>query len=113
VIPSGFDNADASAYNFLREDALQGLMSMEVGSSKAAEAIPEYSTFTRLPDLSTGGQNFVVIENSRVWEAPAGVKDRRALLAAGGKIYMLGTYYETAEELAAFEAVLEQFRLST
>jgi hypothetical protein len=111
VIPSGFDNADASAYNFLQEEALQELVNLEVGSSMATEAIPEYYTFTRLPDLTIGGEDFVLVENTRVWEAPAGVKDRRALLAAGGNLYMLGTYYETVEELETFETVLEQFRV--
>ena len=51
-----------------------------------------------------------MIENHKVWEGERGTRDRRVLLSRGAGTYMLGTYYETPEELGVFEQVLATFR---
>jgi hypothetical protein len=106
VLPSGFTNEDASAYNFISEDVVKAVMGLPVGQSLATNALPEYSTFTRLPDTTVGDLPAVVIENARVWEGGPNTKDRRVLVKVGAAIYMLGTYYETTDELAEFEQAL-------
>jgi hypothetical protein len=52
-----------------------------------------------------------VIENSKVWEAPSGTKDRVVILVTEDITYMLGMNYETPQQLAMFEQILDTFQL--
>lgn len=106
LLAPGFTNEDAAAYNFISEEDVAALAALGVGQSYATEALPEYSTFTRLPDAVVDERPAVVVENVKVWEGGPDTKDRRAFVKTDTGTYMLGTYYRTAEELAEFERVL-------
>jgi hypothetical protein len=78
---------------------------------KDADAIvPDVDTYTRLPDRMVAGETALVIENSKVWEAPIGTKDRIVIIVTKHTIHLLGMYYETPEQLAMFEQVLDSFQ---
>jgi len=77
-----------------------------VGEALALDPNTEFSTYTRLTDMPVAGEMGAVIENTRVWEGGPETKDRRVLVRHGTATYMLGVYYEKAEELEAFHAIL-------
>jgi hypothetical protein len=112
VLPQGFTNADASAYNFISEEHVKALMALPVGSSRATNDLPAYSTFTRLADTTVNDLPAVTIENSKVWEGGPDTKDRRALVTVGTSVYMFGTYYETPAQIEAFGRVLGGVRIA-
>jgi len=113
VIPEGYLNTDAAAYNFISRDKLESLSNLPVGGSVATELIPDFSTFTRLEDANINGKNATVIENDNVWGGTnAGTKDRRVILTSEGATMMLGTYYTSQAELEDFQAVLRTFQLT-
>ena len=112
VLPLGFTNEDASAYNFLSEEDVKALMALPVGQSFATEILPDYSTFTRVPDTTVSGLPAVVVENAKVWEGEADTKDRRVFVKLATSTYMFGTYYRTEAELGEFERVLEGVRIT-
>jgi hypothetical protein len=53
-----------------------------------------------------------VVENGKVWEAPAEIKDRRALLATDEGLFILGSYYDNPETLETFETILSTFKIT-
>jgi hypothetical protein len=88
-------------------------MSLPLGASmlKEPDAIPpDCFTYTRLPNRKVAGRTALVIENSTVWEAPIGTKDRLVILVSGDTTYILGMYYETPQQLAMFEQILDSFQ---
>ncbi|MGE5602992.1 MAG: hypothetical protein ACM30E_08070 [Nitrososphaerales archaeon] len=112
LLPPGFTNADASAYNFMSEADVAALTALAAGQSYTTAGTPGYSTFARLPDIVVDERPAVVVENAKVWEGGPGTKDRRVLVKVATGTYMFGTYYQTAEELAEFENALEGVRIS-
>jgi hypothetical protein len=115
VFPRDHTNADFEVYNFITPESIQDFMALAVGESRLREPnamAPDYFTYTRLPDRMVAGLSAAVIENSRVWEAPPGTKDRVAFIVTEDTTYMLGLYYETPEQLAMFEQVLDSFRIT-
>jgi hypothetical protein len=111
VAPNGFTNAQAEAYNFVAAETLQGLWNQAIGSSAALDGNPDYSTFARLENTSVNGRDAVVIENSRVWEGGQDTKDRRVIILGQDKVYMLGTYYDSPDDLENFQKALDTFRI--
>jgi hypothetical protein len=114
VIPQDYTNEDFEVYNFMPFETIREFLSIPVGESRLKEpgAIPpEYFTYTRLPDQTVAGWKAAVIENSRVWEAPSGTRDRVYLIDTDDAIYMIGQYYMTPEQLDTMEKVLDSFRL--
>lgn len=115
VYPQDNTGQDGQAFNFTPFDSIQKFNALPVGESmlKVPDAIPpEAFTYTRLPDRMVAGQVALVIENAGVWEAPVGTKDRGVVFVSQGMVVHLGTFYETPEQLAMFEQVLDSFRLS-
>jgi hypothetical protein len=111
VIPPGFTNDDASAYNFVAEATVQAFEAQPVGGSHTTgDPAPEFSVYTRLPDVVIGGEAGVVVENVRVWEGEPGTVDRRAFVHHGENLYMIGAYYSTPEELEIFQTIFATFR---
>jgi hypothetical protein len=114
VFPRDHTNADFEVYNFITAESIREFMALPVGGSKLREPnamAPDYFTYTRLPDRMVAGLSAAVIENSRVWEAPPGTKDRVVFIVTEDTTYMLGMYYESPEQLAMFEQVLDSFQL--
>jgi hypothetical protein len=112
--PQDSTNEDFEIYNFIPLVSIREFMVLPVGESKLREAgamAPEYFTYTRLPDRMVAGWNAMVIENTRVWEAPPETNDRVIIVVDEGTTYMIGAYYETPEQLALFEQVLDSFQL--
>jgi hypothetical protein len=113
--PKEHANQDWDVYNFIPGDIIQRFMDLPVGQSMLkvpGGPMPEYITYTRLPDRTVAGQAALVIENSKVWEFPPGTKERVVFLVTEGNTYMVGMYYETPEQLAKFEQVLDSFKVA-
>lgn len=113
VFPKEYDDQDGGVYNFITSESIRTFMALPVGASRLKEldAMPPDSfTYTRLPDRNLAGRTTLVIENSKVWEAPSGTKDRLVILVTEDTTYMFGMYYETPQQLAMFEQVLDSFQ---
>lgn len=113
VFPKEYTDQDGGVYNFFTNESIQAFMALPVGASRLKEldAIPpDAFLYTRLPDRGLAERTALVIENSIVWEAPLGTKDRLVILATEDTTYMLGMYYETPQQLAIFEQVLDSFQ---
>ncbi len=118
VYPKDYTNQDPDVshfvYHFVPLETIREFMALPVGESMLKDPdtpTPDSDTYTRLPDRIVAGETALVIENSKVWEAPTGTKDRIALIEIKGTLYLLGMYYETPEQLAMFEQVLDSFQL--
>ncbi len=112
LLPPGFLNEDASAYNWWSVEDLATAFSTKIGGQFTSPHAPAgYNTFTRLPDVVVDGFTGAVVESEPVWEAPAGTKDRRVLIRLGAGALVLGTYYATDSELLIFEEVVASFRI--
>ncbi len=117
LLPPGFMNEDASAYNWWAPDELAAASAAAVGeqftSPRAPAGYEEYHTYTRVADVTVDGFNAIVVENERPWAIAAGTKDRRVLVRLGQSTLVLGGYYGTGEELRDFEEVLASLQLGT
>ena len=111
VILDNFDNADASAYNYIPVATLEQFRNVDPGSSIVLDNNPEYGTFTRMEDQTINGKTFTVIENRRVWEMPQETKDKRAFVSVPHMTFLLGGYYRTPQEYALFEQILATFQM--
>jgi hypothetical protein len=113
VMPEGFTNEQAEAYNFWNAEEVASALALEVGVSGEIHGAPEYNIYTRLRDVTVDGEPGVVVESGHVWEGTSDTIDRRVLVVRNGTTYMLGTYYSTPEELQAFEQVVGTFKFET
>lgn len=112
LLPPGFMNEDATAYNGWSPDTLAAAFGAEIGGQFTSPHAPAgYNTYTRLPDVTVDGFTGAVVEGEPVWEAPAGTKDRRVLIRLGDAVCVLGTYYVTEAELRTFEQVVTSFQV--
>ena len=115
VVPQDYTNHDWEVYNFTSNEIIQEFLASPVGESilKApASPASDYYTYTRLTDQMVAGRTALLIENSKVWEAPPGTKDRVLFIVSEGSIVHIGAYYETPEQLAMFEQVLDSFQFA-
>ena len=113
IYPKEYTNQDGGVYFFITSESILEFMTLPVGASRLRELDampPDCFNYTRLPDRKLAGQTALVIENSKVWEAPLGTKDRTVILVTAGTTYILGMYYETPEQAAMFEQVLASFQ---
>lgn len=114
LLPPGFMNEGATAYNWWSPDELAAAFNTAVGERFTSSQAPAgYNSYTRLPDVMVDGFTGAVVESEPVWEAPAGTKDRRVLIRLGDAVCVLGTYYGTEAELHTFEQVVTSFRIGT
>lgn len=114
LLPPGFLNEDASAYNWWGAEDLKAAYKTEIGRQFNSLHEPVgYNTCTRLPDVTIDGLPGLVVENESVWEARAGMKDRRVLIKMGEGALVLGTHYMSEEDLRTFEQVLASVRFGS
>jgi len=117
LLPPGFMNEGASAYNWWSPEELAAAFAAGAGEQFTSHRVPagyeQYHTYTRVADATVDGFNAIVVENERPWAIAAGAKDRRVLIRLGQSTLVLGTYYGTAEELRDFEEVVAAFRIGT
>jgi hypothetical protein len=118
VYPKEYTNQDPEVahfvYHFIPIKTIREFMALPVGESKLKDPdtpTPDSDTYTRLPDQVVAGEPALVIENSTVWEAPTGTKDRIVIFVTQETTVILGMYYETPEQLAMFGRVLSSFQL--
>jgi hypothetical protein len=114
VFPQDYTNSEFDVYNFISSVTIQEFLALPVGEGTLKEpkaTLPEYFTYTRLPDQMVADSTALVIENSKVWEFPSGTKDRVVIFITEGTTYILGMYYETPQQLEMFAQVLESFQL--
>jgi hypothetical protein len=113
VFPKDYTNSDWEVYNFIPTVTIQEFIALPIGESKLKEPgspRPDYTSYTRLPDQTAAGLNAPVIENSKLWGMPPETKERVVFLVTEDTTYILGMYYETPEQLALFEQVLDSFQ---
>ena len=113
VYPNEYANQNGGVYSFITSESIRAFMALPVGASRLKEldaVAPDYFLYTRLPDRKFAGQTALVIENSKVWEAPPGTKDRVVILVTASTTYVLGMYYETPQQLEMFEQVLDSIQ---
>lgn len=114
VYPKEYTDQDGMVFNFIPSASIQKFLALPVGEAmlKEPNAIPPDAwSYTRLPDQKVAGQTALVIEDSIVWEAPVGTKDRQVIMVIGNTTYILGMHYETPEQFAMFEQVLDSFQM--
>lgn len=114
VLPPGFKNEDASAYNWWSDEELAAAWHTAAGETFTSVHAPAgYNQYTRLPDMTVDGFPAAVLNNPTMWEAPQGVQERRVLVQIGGLTVMFGTYYTTEEQLQTFEQVLASVKFGS
>lgn len=113
VVPQDYTNEDFGAYNFIPMEKVREFMALPVGETALLHpgGLPEYFTYTRLHNRMVSGWTATVVENSKVWEFPEGTKQRVVFIVTEGTTYTIGMYYQTPEQLAQFEQVLDSFEL--
>lgn len=111
VIPDGFTNTGSVVYNFMPADVINSFYTMSVGDVKQTQTgtYSEFWTYKKLQNTTVAGQKGIVIENSKVWEGGNGLVDRRVYIKKNGYTYMIGTYYQTPQELNTFQNFLSNF----
>ncbi len=115
AFPNGYTNADWEVYNFIPTETIRAYASLPVGESMPkvnGSPKPEYVTYTRLPDRMVAGWAAPVVENSRLWGIPAGTKERVVFIVVESSTYIIGRYYETSEQMAMFQQVLDSFQIT-
>lgn len=109
VIPDGFTKKD-EVYNFMETDSINNFFSMQDNESLQTEAgtTAEYWTFKRLAAISVGGESAIMIQNNNVFEGE-GLTNRRILIKKNGLTYIIGSYFQSQEELTSFQNFVMNF----
>jgi hypothetical protein len=121
VIPDGFQSTEpGEIYNYDPGET-QTLLNMQIGESKSLREDPNLApsfTYTRLPDVTLGGQAAQAYENTQPWEFPPSTKEIRYSLKGSGCTFLLGGYLSTvgtgqpgAIDQELFEQIVHSFRL--
>jgi hypothetical protein len=114
VFPHNYSNADSDVYNFFPLETIQAFASLAVGQSALkypGGILPEYMTFTRLPDVPLDGGLALPVESSKVWEFPPETRERVVILDSPETTYIFGMYYQAPEQLELFEQVLGNVKI--
>ena len=100
TVLEGDQDKDGQIYNF-NKTHLNSLVAMKVGDTKPvageAKELEQYVTFTRLPDISIGGNTAMTFVNIKPWEFPDGTKEYRYLVHQKDRTYIIGGYITTKE----------------
>src|SRR5258708_23258549 len=114
VIPDKFTNTNSVVYNFMPVDIINNFFTMNVGEVKQTQTstYAEFWTYKKLPDEIIAGQRGILIENNKVWGGGNGLADRRVYIKKDGYTYMIGTYYQTLQELNNFKTFLSSFNFT-
>jgi hypothetical protein len=113
VFPKDYNNSDWEVYNFIPTVTIREFLALPIGVSKPKESgspRPDYISYTRLPDQTIAGSTAAAIENSKLWGIPTGTKERVVFMVTEDTTYILGMYYETPDQPALFEQVLNTFQ---
>lgn len=124
VIPADLPQENAgpgTIYNYDPAET-QALLDLPVGESLSLRDDPAFApwfTYTRIPDVTLGGQPAQAYENAQPWEFPPGTKEIRYYLTSNGCTYLLGGYLSAeasdqpgAIDEALFDRILTTFRLA-
>jgi hypothetical protein len=113
VFPKDYTNSDFEVYNFIPTVTIREFIALPVGESKPkvpGSPRPDTISYTRLPDQTVAGLTAPVIENSKLWGMPTETKERVVFMVTEDTTYILGTYYDTPDQLALFEQVMDSFQ---
>lgn len=111
--PKDYTNSDFEVYNFIPTETIREFTALPIGESKPkvpGSPRPDYISYTRLPDQSVAGLAVPVIESSKLWGMPSETKERVVFVVTEDTTYILGMYFDTPDQLALFEVVLESFQ---
>lgn len=110
VIPDGFTNQKGEVYNFMSAEVINRFYTMQDNESLQTESgtNAEYWTFKKLATIPLVGTEGVVIQNDNVFEGE-GYANRRILIKKDGFTYILGSYFQSQEELTSFHDFVMSF----
>jgi hypothetical protein len=121
VIPNNLESPEPGAIYNYDAGQVQTLLSMPVGEMRSLREDPNLAssfTYTRLPDVTLGGQAAQAYENTQPWEFPPSTKEIRYTLQADGCTFLVGGYLSTvgtgqpgAIDEDLFRQIIETFRL--
>jgi len=114
VFPHNYTNADWDVYNFFPAETIQTFSSLAVGQSALkypGAILPEYVTYTRLPDQLVDGRFTLAVESSKVWEFPPETRERVVIIDSPETTYIFGMYYQAPQQLELYEQVLENVKI--
>lgn len=91
---------------------INSFFNMKVGDIKQTQAgnYSDFSSYKRLSDTTVAGLQGATIENNKVLEGGNGLVDRRVFIRKSGYTYMLGTYYQTPNDLNNFYTFISSFQ---
>ncbi len=102
-----------NVYNSLSKPVLDKIFALKVNEETDRKTTIEiggswnYPTnYKRLADAIINGEGFLVIENPKWY----GDSDRRLLINRDDKIYMIGTTYQTVDQLKTFQNLYSTFK---
>lgn len=107
---------DEDIYESLPQVTIDKIFALPVGGALDKETSIEIGAmlttspgvYTRLPDENINGLDFLVIDNPHAY----GGESRRLFLKRNGKMYMMGTTYNTAQNLKEFEHFSSSFKFT-
>lgn len=112
VIPKGFTNPDATAYNFIPDSTIAKMAAAKIGDTITVDNMPpDFNTFQRRSDVSVAGHQGIVVDTPNVWEGTPYLMDRRVFVTVGDVNYEFGTYYKTPTDLDQFNKFVASFQL--
>ncbi len=109
VIPDGFTDK-AKVYNFMSADAVDKFYTMQDNQSLQTETgtNAEHWIFKRLAAFTVADVQGVMIQNDNVLEGNGAI-NRRVLLKKNGFTYIIGSYYQSQQELNDYRDFLISF----
>lgn len=111
VIPDGFTNTGSVIYNFMQQNFIDKAIQAKINDIlQDGDTSTGWNTYNKLPDTVVASLIGTTIENDKVWEGENGLKDRRVFIKKKGFTYMIGTYYQSAEDLNNYQVFLTSFQ---
>lgn len=98
MLPEG---ADKSFSNYISPGEVDKLQKIKPGES--------YAMIEKLPDEIVGGENAIVVSND-VYTGSGDLKQLRAIFKKDKYTYVLGSYYATENQSAAFQRFIKSFK---
>ena len=109
VIPDRLAKPD-EVYNFMTAETINKFYALPDNESIQTETgtNAEYWKFKKLASIPVGGIDGVVIQNENVFEGNGAV-NRRILVKKNGMTYLIGSYFQSQEELTVFRDFVMSF----
>lgn len=110
VIPDGFTNTKGEVYNFMTAEIINKFYALPDNETIQTETgtNAEYWKFKKLATIPVAGIDGIVIQNDNVFEGNGAV-NRRVIVKKNGLTYIIGSYFQSQEELTIFRDFVLNF----